>query len=279
MGRGRGVPIGLLMVGLALGLGLGLYLTWWVWPVEYYDTDPVDLKAKYKEEYVVLISEAYTLNGDLELAKQRLAQLGEEDAGRAVVRVAERYMSEERSGYSDDDPGGILKVRSLARLAQALGVGTSAMVVYLSTPTNTPPASSPLPTLTATPTGLPTPEPTPQPASIEFGVAEKRAVCEHSERGGRIVVYVRDEQGEGIPGVEVQVSWEAGTDTFYTGLRPDEGPGYADFEMQAGQTYAVTLAGESSETAQGLSRDTAAQSCPASSTPWWQIVFQRRGGG
>ena len=287
MGRGPWLLIGLLLLGLAMGLGLGLYLTWGLWPVEYYDTDPVDLKAAHKEEYIVLISQAYALNGDLELAKRRLAQLGEEDAGGAVVRVAERYMAEERSEYSDDDPRGILK-RSLARLAKALGVGTSAMVVYLSTPTSTPPASglSPTPTRAstpvATPGGAPTLAATPPPTAAtgaNFAVVEKRAECEGNERGHRIIVHVRDENGEGIPGVEVQVSWDAGTDAFYTGLRPGEDAGYADFEMQPGQTYAVTLPRENSEIAQGLSRETAAQSCPAGDASSWQIVFRRGSGG
>ncbi len=46
----------LLLLGMALGLGLGFLIGWGIWPVEYYDTDPVDLKEEHKEEYIVLVS-------------------------------------------------------------------------------------------------------------------------------------------------------------------------------------------------------------------------------
>ena len=37
-------------VGIVVGLGLGLLFTWQVWPVQYYDTDPVDLRAEHKDD-------------------------------------------------------------------------------------------------------------------------------------------------------------------------------------------------------------------------------------
>jgi hypothetical protein len=57
-------------------------------------------------------------------------------------------------------------------------------------------------------------------------------------------VLVLDAAGQGIPGVEVLVLWDSGEDRFYTGLKPELGWGYADFDMQVGETYSLQLPGE-----------------------------------
>src|SRR4030042_6244504 len=86
----------LLVAGLAVGLGLWFLMGWCVWPVKYYDTDPVDLKDQHKEDYIVLVSATYALNGDLVQAKDRLAKLGGEGVAQAVADLAESYL--ERGG-------------------------------------------------------------------------------------------------------------------------------------------------------------------------------------
>jgi hypothetical protein len=48
--------------------------------------------------------------------------------------------------------------------------------------------------------------------------------------------------GDGIPGVEIQVS--LGTEpkeTFFTGLKPELGLGYADFSAEPGLTYQLEI--------------------------------------
>ncbi|NIO71673.1 MAG: hypothetical protein GTN71_22240, partial [Anaerolineae bacterium] len=130
--RGSGVLLIALFVGVATGLALGLTLTWVVWPVQYYDTDPVDLRPEHKEDYIVLVGAAYAVDGDLARAEARLAKLEEKDIGSVVAGLAERYLREGRD---------VEETRGLAKLADALGVSTSAMLVYIATPT-------PLPTFT-----------------------------------------------------------------------------------------------------------------------------------
>ena len=149
----------LLVAGLAVGLGLGFIMGWGVWPVKYYDTDPVDLKDQHKEDYIVLVSATYALNGDLVQAKDRLAKLEEEDVAQAVADLAESYLER-----GEDDT----TTRNLVLLADALGTSTQAMLAYVATatPTFTPtftPTATEVPTETPTETPSPTNTPTTVP--------------------------------------------------------------------------------------------------------------------
>jgi hypothetical protein len=149
--------LALLLVGAAVGVGLGFLVGWGLWPVEYYDTDPVDLKHEHKEEYVVLVSAGFALNGDLEQAQDRLAKLEEEDVAQVVAEVAQRYLEEGR------DP---TTTRNVVMLADALGSSTEVMLAYVATPTLAPtftPTATEVPT--STPTEIPTETPTVVPSA------------------------------------------------------------------------------------------------------------------
>ncbi|HUW94284.1 MAG TPA: hypothetical protein VMW58_00705, partial [Anaerolineae bacterium] len=149
--------LALLLVGAAVGLGLGFLIGWGLWPVEYYDTDPVDLRGEHKEEYIVLVSATYALNEDLEQAKARLAKLEDEDVAHVVADLAQRYLQEGRD---------IATTRNLVRLADALGSATEVMLAYVATPTLAPtftPTATEAPTSTPTETPTEVPSPTPVP--------------------------------------------------------------------------------------------------------------------
>ncbi len=146
--------LALLLVGVAVGLGLGFLVGWGIWPVEYYDTDPVDLRAEHKEEYIVLVAAAYSVNGDLDHAKDRLAKLEEEDIAQVVGDLAERYLERGEDTTT---------TTNLVMLADALGSSTEAMLAYVATPTLAPtftPTATEVPTSTPTDTPLPTETPT-----------------------------------------------------------------------------------------------------------------------
>ncbi len=152
----------LLFLGIALGLGvgLGLVMGWGIWPVEYYDADLVDLKEEHKEEYIVLVSASYALNGDLDQARARLAKLEEEDIAQVVADLAETYL--ERGEDS-------VVTRNLVMLADGLGSSTEVMLAYVATatPTFSPtPTSTPTETPTATPTETATSVPTETATSV-----------------------------------------------------------------------------------------------------------------
>ena len=72
------IVIALVILGLLAGVGVGLLLGWVVVPVEYVDTAIADLHPDYKEEYILLVASAYSLDGDLEKAVDYLRQKGHE---------------------------------------------------------------------------------------------------------------------------------------------------------------------------------------------------------
>ncbi len=61
-----------IILGVAAGLGYG----WMINPVKYVDTSPDTLRVDYKTDYVLMVAEAYHSDGNLALAAQRLAFLG-----------------------------------------------------------------------------------------------------------------------------------------------------------------------------------------------------------
>ncbi len=149
--------LALVAVGMVIGLLGGVFVGWIAWPVTYYDTDIVDLRPAYKDDYIVMVSAGYALDGDLAKARARLAELEAANPGQLVSMQADRYM---RAGAA------MVDVRALVELADALGSSTEAQLAYVATPTPTPtntptPTSTPTPTVTPTPTDTPTVTPTP----------------------------------------------------------------------------------------------------------------------
>ncbi|MFC2037324.1 hypothetical protein ACFLYD_05055, partial [Chloroflexota bacterium] len=140
----------LVIAGLVVGLGLGLLFGWAVWSSRANATF-ADLQTSDKEEYIILVGEAYAFDGDLEKAEARLARLEVPNPGMWIVDLTERCIAE---GCDEAD------IQGLATLAYGLGIHTPQMVAYLATPTPLP-TSTPLPTPTPRPTEPATPTPIP----------------------------------------------------------------------------------------------------------------------
>jgi len=79
-----------LAAALIAGLSLGLTYAWLINPVEYYDSDPLDLRADLREDYVVLVALSYSLNGDLAQTQTRLSSLGQAGAPQAIASLADK---------------------------------------------------------------------------------------------------------------------------------------------------------------------------------------------
>jgi hypothetical protein len=279
MRRDSAIWIGGFLIGFFIGFALSLVYTWVINPPPLAETTPAALNPHDKEIYTLLIAAAYVNDGNLDRARNRLAELEEPDIGNTTVALAERYINEGRDARD---------IRSLARLADALGGTSAAMRPFIATPT-------PTPTLTPTPTPRPptptatravqfTHTPTATPAvrgtatsgsTAVFGVAQSTALCDPAI-SGLLRVYVRDDAGKGVPGVQILVNWPGGEDRFFTGFKPEADPGYADFEMEPGEVYQVELVDVKGDVAQGVGAGMA-DLCPDLSPgiqPSWQIVFQ-----
>ncbi len=122
------------LLGLVVGL---VVLGWWVWPVQWTNADPADLKPAHKQAYLVTIADSYNVTNDTAQARSSLDALkrpGETDSGLASL-LAEAIKTQAAMGRTD----------SVARL-QNLSAMMSAI----------PPAATPAasPSGTETPTGL-----------------------------------------------------------------------------------------------------------------------------
>lgn len=89
-----------ILIAMLLGLALGLVYGWKINPVQYSDITPDVLSDDYRTDYVLMVSEAYRSEQDLDLAAERLAVLGSDPpatiAGEAEV-FARQY------GYPAED--------------------------------------------------------------------------------------------------------------------------------------------------------------------------------
>jgi hypothetical protein len=284
-----------LLIGLALGLAAGLGYTWGLNPVQFYNTDPVDLRPQYKETWILLVAAAYRQDGDLERALSRLTGLEDPQIGRTVAELTEQYIQAGRSAT---------RIRALAALADALGARTPAMLIYLATPEPTlfftptpqPPTATathlptstatttPTSTSTATPTATrtPTPTATPRPTSTQpptatrpapYSLEERQRICPSPGKTPRIQIFVQTQEGAGLPGSEIWVTWSGGVDRFITGLKPDIGLGYADFDMTPGIVYAVAVGDPTQQIASGLQAESCSSGEGGIPLSSWRLVI------
>jgi hypothetical protein len=120
--RGTWTLFGVALVALLAGAGLGLWYGWVVNPVEYKDTDVAHLYAVYRDEFILMVGEAYALDGDLDTARARLALLSLPDPANTIADMAEAAIERGASR---------LDVQTLARLAAALGVQRDTLRPFL----------------------------------------------------------------------------------------------------------------------------------------------------
>ncbi len=264
--------VAVLLAGSIAGLLLGLLVGWVIWPVRYYDTDIVDLKREYKEDYVVMVGAAYALDQDLEQAETRLAKLEMPEVAQFVAILADQYIT---SGADLTD------IRYLVGLAQALGTSTEEMLTSIatstatstSTPTPSPtstsaptstPTEGPTPTVTSTtarptPTSVPaTATPRPQPPTstplprlptetpalgVDFKVVDQRMLTIHENGGCQGLHIVRamvvDKNGQPLNGVVMNVTWAGGWNQIVSGAKA---AGLVEFEMHG--AYRVQVVGD-----------------------------------
>jgi len=275
------------IIALLGGIGLAIWLAWTVFPLNPPVGSPAVFQDQFRRDYLYMISESLAQTGDWEQAKARLDLLQADDLPQTVVLELENYL---REGRSAED------VRHMARLAQGLGaegaaldlfaptVQPAAEVSVINTPTRigevtgqeTAAVATATPTLLPTPTSIVPPTSTPIPvdelvsSQLAYQLVAQEEVCVADDGPLEIEVFVQNADEEGVPGEEILVSWDAGTDRFVTGLKREVGAGYADFTMSAGISYSAELVSGSNRVGGliiGSCEDGAGQT-------GWRLVFQ-----
>jgi len=102
--------LAVLAVGLVIGLMLGAALGWVVWPVRYYNTDLVDLKADHQDTYILMVSEQWEQTADLNQVRAELALLTIPDLTHRMEQAAQRL----------EASGNLTAARRVRKLAEAM---------------------------------------------------------------------------------------------------------------------------------------------------------------
>ncbi len=251
---GGGLSWFALLAGIGIGIAAALFYTWEIDPVVERNTAPWQLDPASQEDYVVAVAMSYAHNNDRTLAFNRLRALRpKRDVWQLVADVACQRVKTGKNITNTD----IRVIRAMEQLYISQGASGCADGIY---PTSVPVVfATPIPTLTRTPTLAPpaTKTPTPlasdatpaqfvrptstPPAGDSFVLGRLQSFCDPA-MPGMIEVRVYDRLGQGIPGVPVTISWSGVTlDRFFTGLKPERGTEYADFEMMPARSYTVTV--------------------------------------
>ena len=247
-----------LVIGLLVGIGGGLIYAWAINPVVEFDTEPWQLRKEDREYYTVAIALAFAGDSDLNRAIDRMRSLQGQNVSIDIFQQMADTACELARGNYVDSNSGLNAIRRMMTFYQLQGragcaenlipavalEATTVVQIDLPTPTLLPPA-----TKTPTPISLSQVSPTPPriivPTSAprrDFVLANVSTFCD-SSISGVIEVFVQDFGGVGLPGLPVRVRWDDGEDVFFTGLKPERGPAYADFQMEAGKGYIIDMPG------------------------------------
>jgi len=276
-----------LLIGLILGIGGSLYYAWNLAPIQETDTEPWQLNATTKDQYVVAIALSYARDNDIGKAINRL--VGLQLPGDPIQAVADAACRLATTGYANST-GGLNAVRSMMRFYQLQGRagcadqlisseagqgGVVTIEVPTSTPTLTPPASktpTPVSALpTSTPLALIIPSAQPQNDFVFAGVSTNCA----TDISGLIMVEVYEaDASTGSPGQEIRVRWDGGESRFFTGLKPERSSGYADFQMEAGKDYILDMPGHADPLSQPLSAVTCTTPTGERAIIAYRVVFR-----
>lgn len=270
------------LLALLAGIGVGLFIAWYVFPVSYTDAQPYDLGASDKDEMLRMIASSYAVENAFELANRRLYYLQLPDV---KARLSELAQTESN----------VLTQQALVKLRLDLDGPRAALARPTSTPRPTRDLT-PVPRVTVIvlePTAIvpttvpPTPFPTPLPPTSEpnpnapsFELVSRRALdCAAVGGGAAIWVEVQDVAGNGLAGVGVEVNSGLGNEQFFTGLKPERGPGFGDVTVTPGTYSLHLLENAQSAVINDLRIDANVVECGSNpaATQGWHLVFRQVG--
>ncbi len=278
------------ILSLLLGAGIGLLYAWVIAPVRYVDTAPDTLRSDFKDSFRTVIAASYAATHNLDRARARLALLGDPDPIQALSAQAQQMLAsgvafsvvQDVAGLASDLRTGVagLPYSSTPSAVSSLNISTpTALLVATATGTNLPTVEptatevAPTPLPFNTPTARPSATPIPT-ANAPFQLVSRDEVCNPNLTNGLMQVSVLDSRRHQMPGVEIDISWAGGEESFFTGLKPEIADGYADYVMQAGVTYALRVARSGNPVS-----DLSAPSCPDSTGQTYlgglKLVFQQ----
>ena len=245
---------GVAVVGLLLGLVGGLIFTWFVRPLQYVDTYPPMMSARYRQDWIRMAAWSYAQEDNWDRTQTRLLHIPASEVAAGSAEVLEQAAAQ---GHT----AGMLQ--RIARLAAAHGATGPGIDVYategaggvmppaaVARPSPTAPLIEQTPTTEATVTPRPRPSPTVVVSDTPgvdspFTIVSQTLSCALEpylavslELSRTVEIRGREVQEQiGLPMREIWLIWDDGADRAITGLRPRKGLGYADFTIEPGRIY------------------------------------------
>ena len=289
------IPWGVLLTLLA-GFALGLVYAWTINPLQVYDSEPVALRADFKDDYRSAIAASYAATGNLPRALARLSLLGNSTSTSTETLNSQAQRLIAAGEFAEAD--------QLAALALALENGTvpESLPSPISTLKNNPPLqASAAATFPPTPEDIPfqftetpqasdtelaatqpvTDNPTPRPTrtliptvGAPFALVSQDPICDTNLPDGLLQVLVFSSSRRQVAGARIIITWDNGEEQFFTGLKPELGNGYADYSMSPDLIYTVRLAA-GSDIASGLAAPTCQTPAGESFQGGIKLTFQQ----
>jgi hypothetical protein len=242
-----------LITGIVIGILIGCLIAFVLLPVHFKDTSPATLSQEQAEVYRSLVGRAYLYEADSGRAFSRLALLNEPDLQSIIAAQSQKMAAgtgDEQSARGLSLLAGVFANPSqmITPLVQTLETAaqtpTSSVLPPTATmsleATTTPAAPTKTPFATFTPRPSATPKPT-QGAPYTL-IGDPKEDCDVGSVVSQLMVYVYDADGNGVPGVKIEISVpNGGSMNFFTGLYPEINNGYADFTMAPDTTYSLRV--------------------------------------
>ena len=237
---------------LIAGIALGLAVTRIQGPLQRSNAEPWQMRAEDRQRYQIAIALEYAHKGDLPGALNKLIAM--RPAQDPLDALAEAACALGSSGYLRSDSS-IRAIRSAVALYSSQGrAGCAEQLLPQDATLAAPESATEVAPNAAFATPLPTKPPLPDsdadaivgrlapipapPRSFEARAA--RSFCD-AANPGLIEARVVDYLGRGIPGQRLRVRWADQEDVFVSGLKPDRGDAYADFQMEEGIDYTIDM--------------------------------------
>jgi hypothetical protein len=220
--RQRRPPL-FLITGTILGAFLGLILIL-MFPVRLRDVSPSSLAPEYKEQYRLQTALAFAASGDIGRALARIELLSDPDPVRSLVSQAQIALANNNTQR---------EARALAGLAAAMDAviaNRSATAVAVDTPNPGQQGE------------LATPFETGDEGAF-YVLRDQKLLCENAQQPPFLQLFVFNAQQNAQAGVQLTISSADGNDQFATGMKPEMGPGYAEYELTPGVVYTLSVNG------------------------------------
>ena len=197
-----------LLTGVVAGFLLGLALTWAIFPARTAGSSPAELPGLQKETYRVQIAMAYAASGDANRAAARLNLLGDRDPIRELnvqAQLALLSQDTQREARALSQLSQAIYGLVVARLAEEEGGG-----IQLA-------------------------------GEAGYQILELQRICEDASAPPLLRLYLLDGEGQPQEGMRLVLRSDAGDEETYTGLRPENGPGFGQFDLFPQESYALNV--------------------------------------